>query len=177
MTDDQLRTDTNTRPASVDAKPPTVDSDEKATLLAFLDYLREGVVAKAQGLEGDLARVAGVPSGTNLLGLVKHLTEAEMYWFDWVFDGAEEEVPDFGMELAAEDTEESVVAGYRAAVVRSNAIVARCGDLGWAAARATGKSGVPRSMRWILVHMIEETARHAGHADILREQADGAVGR
>ncbi|MCC9307398.1 DinB family protein [Kitasatospora sp. RB6PN24] len=175
MTDDQLRTEN--RPADVDAKPPTVDSDERATLLAFLDYLREAVVAKAQGLAGDLARVPGVPSGTNLLGLVKHLTEAEMYWFEWVFDGAEVEVPDFGMELGEGDTEESVVAGYRAAVARSNEVIARCADLGQVAARATGKQGVPRSMRWILVHMIEETARHAGHADILREQADGSVGR
>lgn len=81
------------------------------------------------------------------------------------------------MDLAEEDSAERLLAAYRAAIERSNEIIARCDDLSRPCARAAGKAGVLRSMRWVLVHMIEETARHAGHADILREQADGSVGR
>lgn len=154
-----------------------VDSDERSTLLSFLDYLRDAVAAKAQGLHGDGGRAPGVPSGTSLLGLVKHLTAAETYWFSWAYEGADIAVPDFGMDLAGSDTEESVLAAYRDAIRRSNETIAQCEDLNRPGARAAGKGSVARSMRWILVHMIEETARHAGHADILREQADGSTGR
>ncbi|WP_411572629.1 DUF664 domain-containing protein [Streptomyces anulatus] len=72
---------------------------------------------------------------------------------------------------------ESLLAAYRGAVERSGEIIERCDDLGRPCARAAGEAGAVRSMRWVLVHMIEETARHAGHADILREQADGSIGR
>lgn len=159
-----------------DVGPPDTDSDEKATLLAFLNYVRDAVTAKARGL-GELGRTPGVASGTSVLGLVKHLTAAERYWFVWAFEGADVAHPDFGMELAEGDGAEGLLAAYRAAVERSDEIVERCADLGLSTARAAGKAGVTRSMRWVLLHMIEETARHAGHADILREQADGSVGR
>ncbi|MFE2652567.1 DUF664 domain-containing protein, partial [Streptomyces sp. NPDC059346] len=72
---------------------------------------------------------------------------------------------------------DSLLAAYRSATERSNEIIERCGDLSRPCARAAGTAGAVRSMRWVLVHMIEETARHAGHADILREQADGSTGR
>lgn len=168
MTENQARSDT---------RPPGVDSDEKSTLLAFLDYLREAVVAKAQGLDSDGGRRPGVPSGTSLLGLIKHLTAAEVYWFSWAYDGADVAVPSFRMELVEADGEETVVGAYRDAIKRSNEIIEGCGDLGQPCTRVTGKDSAARSMRWVLVHMIEETARHAGHADILREQADGSIGR
>lgn len=160
-----------------DVGPPDGGSDEKATLLAFLDYVRDAVIAKAQGLDDRRGRTPGVPSGTSVLGLVKHLTAAELYWFAWAFEGADVEHPDFGMDLAEKDSADGLLAAYRRAVERSNEIVERCDDLSHACARPAGKAAVVRSMRWVLVHMIEETARHAGHADILREQADGSVGR
>ncbi|MFI0790249.1 DinB family protein [Streptomyces lydicus] len=161
-----------------DTGPPDVDSDEKATLLAFLNYLRDAVTAKARGLAAHRARTPGVPSGTSLLGLVKHLTAAERYWFVWAYEGADVAHPDLGMDLTGEDDARELLAAYRDAVARSNEIVERCADLGLRCARPAGKAGAAvRSMRWVLVHMIEETARHAGHADILREQADGRVGR
>lgn len=69
-----------------------------------------------------------------------------------------------------------MIAGYRTAIARSNEIVAACDDLDSIAARKVTLAEHP-SLRWILVHMVEETGRHAGHADILREQIDGAVGR
>ncbi|MFI6641274.1 DinB family protein [Streptomyces sp. NPDC050504] len=160
-----------------DAGPPECPPDEKSTLLAFLDYVRASVAAKALGLDDERGRTPGVPSGTSVLGLVKHLTAVEVYWFAWAFDGADVPHPDFGMDVADDESAEGLVAAYRAAVERSNAIVARCDDLERPCARAAGRAGLVRSLRWVLVHMIEETARHAGHADILREQADGATGR
>ncbi len=160
-----------------DVGPPGSGSDEKSTLTAFLGYLRDAVAAKARGLDDEKGRTPGVPSGTSVLGLVKHLTAAELYWFAWAFEGADIAHPDFGMELTAEDDADTLLAAYRAAVERSNEIIARCDDVTRPCARAAGKADVVRTLRWVLVHMIEETARHAGHADILREQADGAVGR
>ncbi|MER7518479.1 DinB family protein [Streptomyces sp. NPDC126499] len=163
--------------ARVDVGPPDGGPDERATLLAFLGYLRQAVAAKAQGLDPEAARRPGVPSGTSLLGLVKHLTAAETYWFVRSFEGEEGPAPDLGMEVTEEDDPERLLAAYREACRRSDAVVAACGDLDTLAVRPAGHKKVRRSLRWILVHMIEETARHAGHADILREQADGAVGR
>ncbi|MFI8436001.1 DinB family protein [Streptomyces sp. NPDC079020] len=160
-----------------DVGPPDGDSDEKSTLLAFLDYVRDAVAAKAQGLDDRQGRMPGVPSGTSVLGLVKHLTAAELYWFAWAFEGADVEHPDFGMDLSEEDSAAGLLAAYRGAVARSNEIIERCDDLSRPCARSAGKAAVVRSMRWVLIHMIEETARHAGHADILREQADGSIGR
>ncbi|MFI0990690.1 DinB family protein [Streptomyces exfoliatus] len=160
-----------------DVGPPDGGSDEKSTLLAFLNYVREAVAAKARGLDDGKGRTPGVASGTSVLGLVKHLTAAEVYWFSWAYEGADIEHPDLGMALSEEDTADGLLAAYRGAVERSNEIIERCDDLSLPCARAAGRAAVVRSMRWVLVHMIEETARHAGHADILREQADGSTGR
>ncbi|MET9916338.1 DinB family protein [Streptomyces sp. NPDC006435] len=165
---------TNAEPRS-DLRPPTLDADEKTTLSAFLDYLREAVVAKAHGLSDEEARTAGVPSGTSVLGLVKHLTAVELGWFAWSYAGADVELGD-DCPPTGDETAESLVAAYRRAVERSNGIVAACDDLDRPGARSLRETPPP-SMRWVLVHMIEETARHAGHADILREQIDGSVGR
>lgn len=160
-----------------DVGPPGGDSDEKSTLLAFLNYVRDAVAAKAQGLDDGKGRTPGVASGTSVFGLVRHLTAAELYWFAWAFEGSQVEHPDFSMDLSESDNAESLLAAYRSAIEGSNEIIRRCDDLNRPCARAAGKAGAVRSMRWVLVHMIEETARHAGHADILREQADGSIGR
>jgi hypothetical protein len=160
-----------------DVRPPTLDSDEKPTLLAFLDYVRGAAAAKARGLADGQGRTPAVPSGTSVLGLVKHLTAAELYWFAWAYDGSDIPRPGFGMEITEAETAEGLLAAYRDAVDRSNEIIARCDDLSRPSARATSDGLPARSMRWVLLHMIEETARHAGHADILREQTDGSVGR
>jgi uncharacterized damage-inducible protein DinB len=115
-----------------------------------------------------------VPTGTSLLGLLKHLTMVEVAWFPWAFAGLDVRVPEGAP--AEDDTLASVVAGYRAACARSNEVVAPVGDLDRLAARPS-IAPEPMSLRWILVHMIEETGRHAGHADLVREQIDGVVGR
>jgi len=111
-------------------------------------------------------------AGTSLLGLVKHLACVERLYF------LGEDVQDWdatfrpGREEAAQD----VLADYREAVRRANQVIEACPDLARATPQLPGRGSAP-SMRWVLVHMIEETGRHAGHADILREQIDGATGR
>lgn len=157
-----------------DRRTPFTIADERRTLLDFLDYLRESVILKLAGIADEGARRPGVPSGTSLMGLVKHLTRVEISWFQFGFAGLDVEIPDD--RLTADDTSETVAAGYRAAIAKSNEIVAGCDDLETRSRRAL-VAPEAMTMRWVLVHMVEETGRHAGHADILREQIDGSVGR
>jgi uncharacterized protein DUF664 len=153
-----------------DTPPPRTGPAEKDVLRGFLDQLRAAVAAKADGVPEPQVRTPGVPSGTSLLGLVRHLTHVERFTFlgerpaDW--PGTFRPRPD--------ETVASILAGYRAAVERANAVIDACADLTEPVARRTGTAP---SMRWALVHMIEETGRHAGHADILRELIDGSTGR
>lgn len=146
-------------------------------LTAFLDRYRETIVWKLQGLSKDQASRHLVPSATTLLGVVKHLAFVERGWFQADFAGEEVSWPpgaesDPGTDFVIEppDTIESIVQLYQDEIAKSRVIVARSSldDL--------SHEGEPHSLRWILVHMIEETARHAGHADILRELTDGAIG-
>ncbi|MGH9079459.1 MAG: DinB family protein [Acidimicrobiales bacterium] len=157
-----------------DRSTPKRLTGEKETLLDFLDYLRESVILKVDGLDQEAARRSSVPSGTSLLGLVKHLTTVEAVWFQFAFAGRTDTVP--GDEVEPPDTVTTAVAAYRNAIQVSNDIVGACNDLDHLCARAP-TTPQPLSLRWLLVHMVEETARHAGHADILREQIDGQTGR
>ncbi|VVJ18149.1 Protein of uncharacterised function DUF664 [Amycolatopsis camponoti] len=153
-----------------DTPPPRTGPGEKDVLRAFLDQVRAAVAAKAEGVPEPQVRTAGVPSGTSLLGLVRHLTHVERFTFlgertaDW--PGTFRPRP--------EETVAELLAGYRAAVEEANAVIDACTDLTEPVSRPGGS---PPSMRWALVHMIEETGRHAGHADILRELIDGTTGR
>ncbi|MFG1901971.1 DinB family protein [Micromonospora carbonacea] len=153
--------------------------DERAVLEAFLDFHRGIVLRKVAGLSDADARRRLVPSRTTLAGLVKHLTLVERNWFPALLAPGPGDVHVTGEADAADsftldgsDTVESLVAGYERACARSREVAARF-DLDHV---------VPQpqlgevSLRWILTHMIEETARHAGHADILRELTDGATG-
>ncbi|MEU6820984.1 DinB family protein [Streptomyces atriruber] len=148
------------------------DTDEKATLLGILDQLRSSIADKVVGAPEPQVRTAGVPSGTSLLGLLKHLAHVERFYFlgeepvDWQAT----------MRPCTEDSVDSVRADYRKTVERANQVIDACPDLTLPAPRAPRRGPVP-SMRWVLAHMIEETGRHAGHADILREQIDGSTGR
>ncbi len=140
-------------------------------LTAFLDRYRETIIWKLQGLSKEQASRHLVPSATTLLGVVKHLAFVERGWFQEDFAGqAAEGDPETDFVIEPTDTIESILQLYQDEIANSRAIVARSSldDL-------AHKAG-PHSLRWILVHMIEETARHAGHADILRELTDGAIG-
>jgi hypothetical protein len=150
----------------------TRPGDEKAVLRGVLDELRRAVAAKATGVPEPRVRTPGVPSGTSLLGLVKHLAHVERFHFlgeptaDW----------DATFRPSAQESVADVLAGYEAAIARANAVIDACPDLASPVPRAHRRRPVP-TMRWVLVHMIEETGRHAGHADILRELIDGSTGR
>ncbi|GAA3010774.1 DinB family protein [Actinokineospora diospyrosa] len=150
-----------------DTPPPRTGGTEIETLRGFLDYLRTSIAAKVEGAPEPQVRTAAVPSGTNLLGLLNHLTQVERSYFLGV------KVTDWPatFHAAPTDTVTDVVTGYRDTVKRANEILDQCTDPSAPLARAAP------SVRWVLTHMIEETARHAGHADILRELVDGTTGR
>jgi uncharacterized damage-inducible protein DinB len=152
--------------------------DEKTSLRAALDRHRYVVTWKLDGLDDEALRRPMTPSGTNLLGLVKHLAAVEYGWFCQTFGYSTESLPDVDadpeadMQVAAEETTAGILAFYdracRAADVAIEAVDLDGLGPSW--------SGDQVSMRWVLIHMLEETARHAGHMDILRELIDGATG-
>jgi uncharacterized damage-inducible protein DinB len=157
---------------------PPYTAGEADTLQGFLDFHRATLLWKLEGLDDEQLRRPMVPSGTSLLGMVKHLAYVERWWFQQVWGGQEvsypwtDEDPDADWRVEPNDTTEAVLALYRGECDRSREIVA-------AAPALDELANHPRrqlSRRWILVHMVEETARHNGHADILREQLDGATG-
>jgi hypothetical protein len=134
------------------------------------------VVKKTDGLSEEQLRRVLVDSGTTLLGLVHHLTLAERYWFGYHVAGRTSDDPGaVGMQAPSDHDAEQVLADYRAAIEASDAAVRSTGDLG--APVAIAVDGRLLSVRWVVTHMTSETARHAGHADILREQIDGTTGR
>jgi hypothetical protein len=153
-----------------DQKPPRFARDERETLLALLDYQRRSLVRKTAGLDGETARRPLVPSGTSLLGLVKHLTAAETTWVLCRYAGRDIDVPDD--TVTAEDTTSSVTSAYRAVSQTVDDIVREAPSLD-----APCRGIDDTNLRWVLAHLLEETARHAGHADILRELLDGQTGR
>lgn len=152
---------------------------EKETLLAFLDNNRAVMPWKLRGLSEEDARRPMVDSGTSALGIVKHLAWVEYWWFAFNFAGEEvdfpwsDDDPDADFRIEPDETIADIVALYEEAVAHSNAII-EAADLDDIAAKKGG--GVSRSLRWIMGHMVEETARHAGHADIVRELIDGTTG-
>ena len=156
-----------------DHNSPAIVSGEKDTLLAFLEYLRASVDRKIEGVSDADARRPLVASGTTLLGIVKHLAFVESYWAQRRFAGVDVVLHGDGFELGPTDTVESVRREYVQAGRRTDEIVGACPDLEQTLAR--GRHGL--TLRWMLAHLIEETARHAGHADILRELVDGRTGR
>ncbi|WP_405656459.1 DinB family protein [Streptomyces sp. RK9] len=163
---------TSRRPRRTDTPPPRTGGSEADVLRGFLDYLRASMAAKVDGAPEPQVRTAAVPSGTNLLGLLQHLTFVERA----IFLG--DQVSDWQATFRAAPTDSvaDVVARYREAVARADDVLDGCVDLGAPVPRPRPGKPAP-SVRWALTHMIEETGRHAGHADILRELIDGATGR
>ena len=157
-----------------------VAADERASLEAFLDFQRATVLLKVAGLPEELARRRLVASRTTVAGIVQHLAGAERYWFrarllgdGWSYPGWDvDEDADF--EVAATTTLAEVVADYELACAEARAVAADLPLEALAAVRGEGGDYV--SLRWILLHMIEETARHTGQLDVLRELLDGATG-
>jgi len=153
-----------------DTKPPRDRRDEIGSVRMLLQYQRESFARKLDGVDEEAARRALVPSGTTLLWLATHMADAELLWVLVRFDGADRDVLDADVE-----TVEAAVARYRSTWSRVDAVIDARDDLDQLAVD-TGDED-PVTLRWILLHLLEETARHAGHADILRELVDGQVGR
>jgi len=161
-----------------DRPEPPYLGDETGTLAGFLDFHRATLLWKIEGLDDEQLRRPMVPSGTSLLGMVKHLAYVERWWFQQVWAGREatypftDEDPDADWRVEPSETTADILALYRGECDASREIVAAAASLDEVAHHPRRKL----SRRWILVHMIEETARHNGQADILREQLDGVTG-
>jgi uncharacterized damage-inducible protein DinB len=167
---------------------PPADGDEAASLLGFLDYQRATFAWKVSGLDAAGLRATVAVSTMTLGGLLKHLALVEDSWFsrslhgrdyaapwnavDWAAD------PDWEWRTAADDSPGQLLALWEDAVARSRELTTEAladGGMG-RVARLTWPDGRAPNLRWIVVHMIEEYARHNGHADLLRESIDGATG-
>ena len=162
-------------------EPPDVAAEREA-LQGWLDYHRATLLLKCQGLTGEqLVTRAIAPSSLSLLGLVRHMAEVERGWFRIRFGGEAElpalycsdAAPDGDFDNARSDGAETDFAAYTAeCALADRAAAGRSLDEEFASPR----DGRPMDLRWIYLHMIEEYARHNGHADILREQVDGVTG-
>ena len=163
---------------STATQPTPYRADEKTTLHAALQSHRDVMVWKLEGLTDEQVRRPMVPSGTNLVGLVKHLANAEYGWFCETFGRPTEPLTDISRDpeadMSAGDGEatDDIVAFYRRAWAAADAAILELP----LDATGTAYTGRTVSLRWVLVHMIEDTVRHAGHADILRELIDGGTG-
>lgn len=163
---------------------PPPRAGERETLAGFLRWQRETMVLKCDGLDAEaLARRAMAPSSMSLLGLIRHLADVERAWSRRVLAGQDapplfysRNDPDGDFDGAVPDPEVVAEAWktWREEVAFTDRFIAEAPDL-----EITGndKWRGPISLRWVLVHLIEEYARHNGHIDLLREQIDGAVGQ
>ena len=184
VTKPQHRANLFTEPGQDPREGGTSLGDERATLVEFLRSQRLTLQLKCEDLDAEqLARRAVEPSTMSLLGLVRHMAEVERAWFRRRFAG--QDVPklyqsdtdpdgDFDGAVADQAVVDEAWAAWRAEVAFAEQFV-RDADLGLVAPRSSGHH--PISLRELLVHMIEEYARHNGHADLLRERIDGRVGQ
>lgn len=155
---------------------PRNDDGEMDTAMAFLTFARQSLIKKLNGLDEEQVRRVLVPTGTSLLGLVRHSADGERYWFGYHLTGIGSE-PDWeeGMNAAPGVTADEVLADYLEAIAVSNLTIRDIANP--EATSALSVTGGSRTLRWTMAHMTSETARHAGHADILRELIDGTTGR
>ncbi|MBA2729796.1 MAG: DinB family protein [Euzebyaceae bacterium] len=152
--------------------------EEKISLHTSLDRHRDVVLWKLEGLDDEQLRSPMTPSGTSLLGLVKHLAAVEYGWFCDTFGREteplpfDEDDPEADLRVAPSESTADVIAFYGRARAAADQVIQdlEVDDLG------TAWFGDQVSLRWVLIHMVEETARHAGHIDILRELIDGTTG-
>lgn len=170
---------------------PPATADEATTLLSFVDYYRATILRQCAGLTAQQLRTPHPPSTMTLAGLLKHLVYVEDYWFSVVLLGNEPAPPwdtvdwaadgDWDWTSALADPPEQLVALFGSGVAASRGIVEKI--LGEGSGHGDGldrlsvraRHGEHVTLRWILVHMVEEYSRHAGHADLLREALDGAT--
>jgi uncharacterized damage-inducible protein DinB len=167
---------------------PPLAGDEITTLVGFLEYQRATLAWKCGGVDAAGLRAKVAASSMTLGGLLKHMAFVEDLWFSRWLHGRDraapwdtvdwEADPDWDWDSAAEDTPEQLAALWGDAVGRSRILLGEALAEGGLEqpARRTWPDGRAPSLRWIMAHMIEEYARHNGHADLLRESVDGATG-
>ena len=161
---------------------PAKVNDERPMLEAWLDFHRVTLAQKCKGLTPEQLRERSVPPSTlSLLGLVRHMAEVERSWFRRVLEGADapprwydDDNPDGDFDDVDGADVDEAFSVWRAECDHARGAVASAPSLDAVGARLRHGEGV--SLRWILVHMVEEYARHNGHADLLRERIDGSVG-
>ncbi|WP_328539952.1 DinB family protein [Streptomyces sp. NBC_00344] len=161
---------------------PPLTADERTMLDGWLDYHRDTLALKCAGLDDAQLRTASVPpSELSLLGLVRHMVEVERGWFRQVLADEEtppiyfsDEDPDGEFHLTESDTWDEAYTTWQAEIAHARRLASgrSLDDL----SDGRNKRGEQFSLRWIYTHMIEEYARHNGHADLLRERIDGATG-
>ncbi len=162
-----------------------VTADEATTLRAFLDHFRATLRRQAEGLTDEQLHSRLEPSTLTLGGLLKHLALVEQFWFRHILLGEDESEPwasadfdadrDWELTSAATDTGADLRALHATEVARADEAIDRALLEGLDSVSALERRGRPVSLRWILVHMVEEYARHCGHADLIRESIDGRV--
>ncbi|AIR96194.1 DinB family protein [Streptomyces glaucescens] len=164
--------------------PPVVD--ERAALTTYLAQQRRALRATAHGLTDDQARLAPSASELSIGGLIKHAGHCETFWTDLILQrqrGSQRKADESDADefrLAEGEDLAGVLAAYAEAAERTDAVIAGVRDLGQAVPVPRGLPWFPEevgewSVRWVLLHLIEETARHGGHADVIRESLDGAT--
>jgi uncharacterized damage-inducible protein DinB len=167
---------------------PPFAGDETATLLGFLEFQRATLAWKCQGLDAAGLRTTVAASSMTLGGMLKHLALVEDSWFsEWLlgrdlgppWDAVDWDAdPDWDWHSAAGDTPDQLLTLWQDAAARSRSAATEAladGGMG-RLARRTWPDGRSPSLRWIVCHMIEEYARHNGHADLIRESIDGQTG-
>jgi uncharacterized damage-inducible protein DinB len=164
---------------------PQPDGSELRLLVEYLEYQRETVLSKTEGLSQAQLVHRHPPSELTLAGLLYHLSLVEENWMEVRFSGQPEREPwaavdwvadpDWDFRAAEELKPEQLRARYRQACERSQQVVATAAGLDQMSVQPL-RNGEHFSLRWVLLHLIEETARHAGHADFLREAIDGTIG-
>ena len=167
---------------------PDLHGDELTLLVQFLDFHRATLVQKVEGLSVDQLRTRAVPtSEITLAGMLKHLALVEDDWFQSRLFGRTDIEPwasapfdddhDWDWHSAVADSPNYLLDLYSSACARSRAAVAEAGgNLERMSVEPDRRTGGHFSLRWILIHMIEETARHNGHVDLIREAIDGSTG-
>ncbi|HEU5242380.1 MAG TPA: DUF664 domain-containing protein [Ornithinibacter sp.] len=150
--------------------PPGTD-DETELLLGWLGYLRGAVLRKVEGLDEAAARWTPEGRLIPLVGIVNHLTRVEWRWIDGAMLGQEVDRSEEEFRPGPELTLDAAVRAYRERAVATDEAVRRIGDL-----RTPCSEGRGTDLRWVLLHLVNETARHAGHADATRELLDGTTG-
>ncbi|OMQ14829.1 Mini-circle protein [Modestobacter sp. VKM Ac-2676] len=178
-------------PAAPDRIDPPYRDGERAALDAWLEFHRVTLLHKCAGLAPEqLGERSVPPSGLSLRGLLRHMTEVERAWFQRIVDGRDaddlycgpgDDDGDFdGVGRDGDDPAAAVpaeLAAFTAAVETSRAVAAAREALDELSVGRTRRKGEQVSLRWVYLHMIEEYARHNGHADLLRERIDGVTGQ